>query len=224
VKQIIVAADDQRIVDALGPYGTDVVMTRVDHPSGTDRIAEVARTIDAELIVNVQGDEPEIEPEIIDRLIERMSRSAGSGQATTEPMGTACTAFKSVRDVLDPNLVKVVVSQSGRAIYFSRSAIPFDRDGACLEASAWKLHLGLYAYRREFLLEFASWKPTPLERLEKLEQLRALEHDIPIGVIVADRSSHGIDTVEQYNQFVDRVGRQVTPEVDSKEGRSHAAQ
>jgi 3-deoxy-manno-octulosonate cytidylyltransferase (CMP-KDO synthetase) len=203
VREVIVATDDERIVAALRPFGTRCAMTSPAHQSGTDRIAEVAAGLDDEVVVNVQGDEPEIEPEIVDRLIERLAE-------TTEDMATAATPFPQGADPADPNLVKVVTALDGRAIYFSRSVIPHRRDKAGPDvwaspaAAAYYLHLGIYAYRRAFLLEFASWQPTPLELTEKLEQLRALEHGRSIGVLMVKRASHGIDTPEQYVDFVRR--------------------
>ncbi len=197
VREVIVATDDQRIVDALRPFETNCVMTSPDHQSGTDRIAEVARSQTNDIIVNVQGDEPEIEPEIVDALVERL-------ETHDDDMATACTSFKSMDDVRNPNMVKVVCSPKGQAIYFSRSAIPFDRDGGIADPSRYRLHLGIYAYRRSFLLQFASWKPTPLELTEKLEQLRALEHGRTIFVLPVERATHGIDTPEQYEEFVKR--------------------
>jgi len=197
VAQIIVATDDRRIVEALRPFETRCVMTSPSHPSGTDRIAEVARGLDVEIVVNVQGDEPEIEPETIDGLIERL-------QSHDDDMATAATLFPAGTDVNDPNLVKVVTGLDGRAIYFSRSVIPHLRDKASGNSAAYYLHLGIYAYRRRFLLDFASWKPTPLEMTEKLEQLRALEHGRSIFVLKTSRATHGIDTPEQYAEFVTR--------------------
>jgi 3-deoxy-manno-octulosonate cytidylyltransferase (CMP-KDO synthetase) len=196
VREVLVATDDSRIVDALKAFGTRCVMTSVDHQSGTDRIAEVAKGLSDDIVVNVQGDEPEIEPEIIDSLIERL-------EAGDEPMATAATPFPSGADVDDPNLVKVVLSQSGRAMYFSRSRIPFQRDQSGSAAEV-LLHLGIYAFRRSFLAEFVTWPQTPAERTEKLEQLRILEHDRPIYVHKVQRATHGIDTAEQYADFVKR--------------------
>lgn len=201
VRQVIVAADDQRIVEALAGFGTRVVMTRADHPSGTDRIAEVAAGIEDEIIVNVQGDEPEIEPEVVDQLIERIIESGS-------PMATAATPFARREDVPNPNLVKVILNQRGQAIYFSRLPIPYDRDAAGVGLYEYLLHLGLYAYRRNFLLEYAAWAPTLLEQAEKLEQLRAVEHGVPIEVLKVHRSSHGVDTPEQYAEFVARYKKQ----------------
>jgi len=197
VKEIVVATDDQRIADALNPFDTHCVMTDPSHQSGTDRIAEVMKRSVEPIVVNVQGDEPEIEPEIVDQLIERLENS-------DEDMATAATRFAPGSDPGNPNLVKVICDQNGRAIYFSRSPIPFHRDATFTQNVPYDLHLGIYAYRREFLLEFASWQPTPLEMTEKLEQLRAIEHGRSIFVLKVNRATHGIDTPEQYAAFVKR--------------------
>ncbi|HWE02358.1 MAG TPA: 3-deoxy-manno-octulosonate cytidylyltransferase [Tepidisphaeraceae bacterium] len=197
VRQVIVATDDTRIVESLRPFKTRCVMTSAAHQSGTDRIAEVAAGIDDEILVNVQGDEPEIEPDVVDALIERLERRK-------EMMATAATPFPAEADPRDPNLVKVVIGLNGQAIYFSRSPIPFQRDAAAERLQPYYLHLGIYAYRREFLLDFASWTPTPLEQTEKLEQLRVLEHGWPMYVLKVSRATHGIDTAEQYADFVMR--------------------
>ena len=196
VREIIVATDDQRIVAALEPYGTRCVMTSPAHQSGTDRIAEVARGMTDEVVVNVQGDEPEIEPEVIDRLVERLETHP------EDDMATAATPFPHGADPANPNLVKVVTTVDGRALYFSRSPVPFHRDPEASERPDYLLHLGIYAYRRSFLLQFASWAPTALERSEKLEQLRALEHGRSIHVMKVSRATNGIDTAEQYREFV----------------------
>ena len=197
VRDVIVATDDQRIIDALAQFETRCVMTAPEHQSGTDRIAEVARGLNSDVVVNVQGDEPEIEPEIVDRLIERLASSA-------DDMTTAATPFPAGADPNDPNHVKVVTDLQGRALYFSRAAVPFHRDSTEAGPRTYHLHLGIYAYRRTFLLEFASWPPTPLEQAEKLEQLRALEHGRSVFVLKVDRATHGIDTREQYDAFVKR--------------------
>lgn len=203
VKRVIVATDDQRIVDALKPFGTQCVMTSREHQSGTDRIAEVANDLNDEIIVNVQGDEPEIEPATIDALIDCLRNSG-------DQMSTAATRWPASADPRDPNLVKVVVSQTGHAMYFSRADIPFPRDDASSN-SHYLLHQGIYAYRRDFLLKFASLQQTPLEKIEKLEQLRVLENGHKISVLITDRAVHGIDTPEQYADFVKR----------SKNGTAH---
>ena len=200
VRDVIVATDDDRISTALAPFGTRCVMTSVTHQSGTDRIAEVARLLDDDVVVNVQGDEPEIEPSIIDDLVGRL-------EASDDDMATAATPFPAGADVNDSNLVKVVMDLNGRAIYFSRSAIPFHRDAAFGGNAAYHLHLGIYAYRRTFLLQYAGWSPTPCELTEKLEQLRALEHGRTIHVLKVQRATHGIDTAVQYAAFVERFKR-----------------
>ena len=199
VREVVVATDDERIAAALRPFGTRCVMTSPAHQSGTDRIAEVARGLgeDVDIVVNVQGDEPEIEPGIINDLVARL-------ESSDDDMATAATPFPAGSDVADANLVKVVTGLGGRAIYFSRSPVPFWRDRAAGNRPTYYLHLGIYAYRREFLLQFASWPPTPLERAEKLEQLRALEHGRAIYVLPVSRATHGIDTPEQYAAFVGR--------------------
>jgi 3-deoxy-manno-octulosonate cytidylyltransferase (CMP-KDO synthetase) len=197
VREVIVAADDTRIADALRPFGTRCVMTDPNHPSGTDRIAEVAAKLDDRVIVNVQGDEPEIEPEIVDGLVALMLRTEGN-------MATAATPFPAGANPADPNLVKVALDLADRAMYFSRSPIPFHRDPADGHRPTYYLHLGIYAYARPFLLRLAGWKPTAAEMAERLEQLRALEHREEIFVLKVDRATHGIDTPEQYQSFVKR--------------------
>lgn len=200
VARVIVATDDQRIVDALRPFGTSAVMTSPAHQSGTDRVAEVARSLADDIIVNVQGDEPEIEPQVIDGLIELLEKNPAAD------MATAVTPFPAGKDPGDPNLVKCALALDGRALYFSRSPIPYPRDSNSLQNPAYYLHLGIYAYRREFLLQYASWPPTPLELTEKLEQLRVLEHSREIRVLKVLRATNGIDTPEQYEEFVRRKG------------------
>jgi 3-deoxy-manno-octulosonate cytidylyltransferase (CMP-KDO synthetase) len=214
IVDVIVATDDQRIVDCLRPFGTRCVMTSPDHTSGTDRVAEVARGLPADIniIVNVQGDEPEIEPETIDGLVVRLAEHAD------EDMATAATVFPFHAVANDPNLVKVIMDVDGRAIYFSRSPIPFRRDPVNAATAGpqppqpllppYFLHQGIYAYRRPFLNQFSGWPPTPLEQAEKLEQLRVLEHGRRIFVLKTARVVHGIDTPEQYSAFVKRYAEQ----------------
>jgi 3-deoxy-manno-octulosonate cytidylyltransferase (CMP-KDO synthetase) len=205
VARVIVATDHARIAQALSPFGTTVAMTDPNHPSGTDRIAEVARRlgddVSAGILVNVQGDEPEIDPELVDQLIERLETSQ-------DQMVTAAVRFPKHLDVNNPNHVKVVVSSSNasasfRAIYFSRWPVPYVREMTETPVGH-LLHLGIYGYRKSFLLQYASWRPTPLEQAEKLEQLRAIEHGVSIGVVVVEQASSGIDTPEQYEEFVKR--------------------
>ena len=176
-------------------------MTRADHVSGTDRIAEVADRLggaDSDLVLNVQGDEPEIEPAYLDQLVARM-------RADRADAGTLATPFGPDQDPADPNAVKVVVSERGFALYFSRSLVPHIRDQAESGDRPWLLHVGVYAYQRGFLLEYAAWAPTPLERLEKLEQLRILERGRAIAVERVASAPKGIDTPEDYARFVARL-------------------
>ncbi len=202
VGRVIVATDDQRIVRAVREFGGEAQMTRADHASGTDRIAEVARGLEARVgfVLNVQGDEPEIEPESIDRLVAVMEERSECA------VGTLACPFESVAVAENPNNVKVVVDEAGRALYFSRSLIPHPREPAdrARDPGRWLLHLGIYAYRREFLERFSQWGPTPLEQMEKLEQLRVLERGERMAVAVVERAAVGIDTAEDYAAFVTR--------------------
>ncbi len=202
VERCIVATDDQRIVDAVRSFGGEATMTRADHPSGTDRIAEVVRGLlglPDDIILNVQGDEPEIEPAYLDQLVERLVTDKSCDVATL------AGPFPSAADPHDPNCVKVVCSQSGKALFFSRALIPWrDQDDAPPNDYDWLLHLGVYAYRRAFLLDFSSWETSPLERLERLEQLRVLENGYALAVELVPRVFAGIDTPEEYEQFVGR--------------------
>jgi 3-deoxy-manno-octulosonate cytidylyltransferase (CMP-KDO synthetase) len=175
LSRIIVATDDARIADACRGFGAEVALTRADHPSGTDRIAEVAAGLDCDAVVNVQGDEPLIEGFAIDALV------AALAEDEEVPIATLVHAAEP-EALADPNRVKVVLDRRGRALYFSRSAIPYPRVG---EPRCWQ-HVGLYAYRRDFLLRYPQLSPTPAERAEGLEQLRALEHGYPIRCAVIE--------------------------------------
>lgn len=198
--RVIIATDDERIAAAARGFGAEVAMTRGDHPSGTDRIAEVAAGLAADLIVNVQGDEPLVDPAAIEAAIAPLEGDP------TIPMGTLYAPVESVGDLADPNIVKVVVDRAGFALYFSRLPIPFVRDD-CAEVRRYR-HLGLYVYRREFLLELAALPPTPLEQAEKLEQLRALEHGHRIRVVEIQEASPGIDTPEDLERLRGGAERQ----------------
>ncbi|GMW00201.1 MAG: 3-deoxy-manno-octulosonate cytidylyltransferase [Candidatus Hydrogenedentota bacterium] len=192
VSDVVVATDDERVAGPLRDLHVPVVLTRPDHPSGTDRISEVANGTTADLIVNVQGDEPLIDPHTIDAAVEVMLDDESLS------MSTARRLLIDNDDILNPNVVKVVCDSHGKALYFSRSPIPHIRDSAdreCCPPCYWQ-HIGLYVYRRSFLLEFAKWQPTTLEKLEKLEQLRVLEHGHAIGVIETSYKSIGVDTPE----------------------------
>lgn len=196
--RVIVATDDGRIAAAVNRFGGEVVMTRPDHPSGTDRVAEVAAGLpEARIIVNLQGDEPELSGAAIDRLVALLEHDRDA------PMATLCAPIRDVATYRDPSCVKVVVSAAGRALYFSRAAIPHHRDGE-FGAPLARLHLGLYAYRRDLLLRLASLPPSPLERAERLEQLRVLEAGYPIAIAEVEEPGIGIDTPEDYRRFVAR--------------------
>lgn len=196
--RIVVATDDERIYQAVEEFQGQVVMTRADHQSGTDRLAEAAEILslaDDDIVINVQGDEPDMPAECIDMLVDMMSESSVA-------MATFATPL-SAQDAADPNKVKVVLRRDGRAMYFSRSRIPYDRDNAA--NVEYLLHLGIYAYRVSFLKEFAALSPTVCEQTECLEQLRALEHGYDILVAKTDYDGHGIDTPEDYAEFLQSV-------------------
>ena len=195
---VLVATDDERIGKACDEFGGRWCMTRTDHPSGTDRIAEAVARLDADIIVNVQGDEPEIAPGHIDRLVELIR---GDRRAD---MATLSAVFAAGEDVNNPNVVKVVVDHLGHALYFSRWPIPYNRDSQPQSEMIYRKHLGLYAYRREALLQLSRLTPTPLEKAEKLEQLRALENGMVIAVAEVQHTAVGIDTPQQYEEFVKR--------------------
>ena len=189
VDQVIVATDSPEVAMALAPYPIEVVMTRDDHATGTDRIAEVAADLDAEIVVNVQGDEPAIDPAAIDAVIQPLLDDP------TLQMATARRAIADAKTISDPNVVKVICDSRGRALYFSRLPIPYIRDEADRAgnpACYWQ-HIGLYVYRRDFLLAYTRMPQTPLENLEKLEQLRALENGHDIAVVETNYEVIGVD-------------------------------
>ena len=195
--EVFVATDDERIRVAVESFGGRAVMTRADHPSGTDRIAEVAERLDAEVIVNLQGDEPQFTPEDVDTLAGFLTND------DTVPMATLATPIRADAEYRNPNIVKVVCDDAGRALYFSRSPMPMVRDGEPDFASGLFLqHLGVYAYRRDVLLTLSKTPPHPLESVEKLEQLRAMAHGIPIRVGVIPAAHKGVDTPADYEAFV----------------------
>ena len=237
--RVIIAADDEKIVAAAKSFGAECILTSVNHQSGTDRIAEVVKkladsgqrtanskklnaprsTLNADdIIVNVQGDEPEIDPANIDKVAKLLVDNP------EYPMATLVAPFERVEDVANPNIVKVIIADSvqrtadsvnlnaprstlnaERAIYFSRSAIPYDRQsGGIGDLSLYLRHIGIYAYRRDFLLKITTLPQSPLEKTEKLEQLRAIENGYGILVGKIERTCDGIDTPEQYAEFVKR--------------------
>ena len=197
IDNVLIATDDERIGKACDQFGAKWRMTRTDHQSGTDRIAEVAAELDAEIIVNVQGDEPEIEPGNIDCLIELLHNNKQAD------MATLASVFGPDEDVDNPNVVKVVTNRQGYALYFSRWAIPYKRDKDN-ERPVYKKHIGIYAYRKEVLLKLSKLETSPMESAEKLEQLRALENGMTIAVAEVEHSAVGIDTPGQYDEFVRR--------------------
>jgi len=189
VSEAVIATDDAKVIEAVAPFGVRAVMTRADHACGTDRIAEVAQNSDAPIIVNVQGDEPLIDPKTIDAAIQPLLDHPDI------VMSTARRLIIELSHIQDPNVVKVVCDQHGLAMYFSRLPIPYIRDAADRAAAPpchWQ-HLGLYVYRRDFLLQYARMPQTPLEKLEKLEQMRVLENGYKIAVIDTEYEAIGVD-------------------------------
>lgn len=195
--EVLIATDDERVVEVVEGFGGKAVMTSPDHPSGTDRIYEAISTTDAEIIINVQGDEPLIPVEVVDQLIDKMQ---------LEPeleMGTVAVPRARAELEKDPNKVKVVFGANGMAHYFSRSMIPYLREGASDTTSY--LHWGIYAYRRDILKRFISLPVGRLENCEKLEQLRALENGIGIFVLTSELENIGVDTPEDLEQAAARL-------------------
>ena len=210
LSQVIVATDDQRIADAVTRFGGAVAMTSPDHETGTDRLAEVAQGLTSDIIVNVQGDEPLIDPAMIDQAVEPFLSDAGL------QMGTLKCRITCLHDFLSPNVVKVVTDVNNDALYFSRSPLPFFRDKwqdlkddafASGKLLCYK-HVGLYVYQRDFLIRYAALTPTPLELAEKLEQLRALENGVRIKVVETSFESLGVDTPEDLTKARERLLKQ----------------
>jgi 3-deoxy-manno-octulosonate cytidylyltransferase (CMP-KDO synthetase) len=198
-ESVVVATDDPRIASAVEGFGGTAVLTRRDHPSGTDRVAEVARSLAVDAVINLQGDEPLIDPADLDLLPDLLERDGGAEVATLAAPITSAEQWHS------PHCVKVVCDDGGRALYFSRSPIPHVRDGEpdlAARPPRFLQHLGLYAYRREFLLKLAATPPHPLEQAEKLEQLRVLALGKRVRVGVVRQAGRGVDTLEDYEAFV----------------------
>ncbi|PAW93414.1 3-deoxy-manno-octulosonate cytidylyltransferase [Mucilaginibacter sp. MD40] len=187
--EIWIAADSREVMDTCLRFTSNVVMTSEHHPSGTDRIAEVMNTVEADLVINVQGDEPFFDAGIIDRLITAM-------QQTDAAMASVCAPVVDQAELHNPNLVKVITDVNGYAIYFSRFAIPFSRDKEVTDVSVYRKHMGIYAYRTTFLKEFITMPVSFLEASEKLEQLRAIENGYKIKMIEVKSIEKGIDTPE----------------------------
>ena len=187
ISQVIIATDDMRIAEAAFAFGAEVAVTSPKHRSGTDRIAEVAKKLKGvSHILNVQGDEPLVDPALLNRLAKTLLADP------TLDMVTAANVFALGDDVTNPNAVKVALARNGNALYFSRSPIPYIRDAAA--AVPYDRHQGLYGYSLKFLLQFVKWKPSPLEKAEQLEQLRALENGASIRVLLTQHASIGVDT------------------------------
>ncbi len=205
IDKVIIASDSEKVRHACSEFGAECVMTSKEHKCGTDRIAEVAEGLDCEIVVNIQGDEPEIDPANIDFVAELLRNNENA------VMSTLVSGFANPEEVKNPNIVKCVVDEKGRALYFSRSVIPYDREaGGAGNAGDYLRHIGIYAYRREFLLKITKLPQSKLEKIEKLEQLRVLENGYEIITAETEYGCAGIDTPEQYAEFVKRYT--LTPE------------
>lgn len=221
VARVLVATDDARVAEAVRGAGREAVLTRADHRSGSDRLAEAVESVDAEIVVNLQGDEPFVSPLTVERAVAALIADE------TAQVSTTCEEIESADDVLNPGVVKVVTDERGYALYFSRAPVPFPRDAALHHGSlqaalandptllkGFRKHTGLYVYRRAFLLEYARWPQSPLERAESLEQLRILERGAKIKVVEAASPSIGVDTPEdlaRVRAMIDAQSSQVEP-------------
>jgi 3-deoxy-manno-octulosonate cytidylyltransferase (CMP-KDO synthetase) len=200
IHQVLIATDDDRVAQACKSFGAACVMTSIAHQSGTDRIAEAVRDIQSDIIVNLQADEPEIDPANIEKVAALLIQNPGAD------MATLIAPFEAAEQIANPNIVKCVIDTRGRALYFSRSPIPYNRQAGGVGSSVggyWR-HLGIYAYRKSFLMKFTKLSPSFLETTEKLEQLRALENGFTILTAKVERVWDGVDTPEQYEAFVKR--------------------
>ncbi|WP_282011390.1 3-deoxy-manno-octulosonate cytidylyltransferase [Nitrospina watsonii] len=224
ISEVIVATDDERIAKAVEGFGGQAVMTSPDHESGSDRIAEVVSDRACDVVVNVQGDEPLIPPENIEQVVQILLADKDAAAATL------MSAIDNYEDVFDPNVVKVVADNTGRALYFSRSPIPYLRDAwqnkspeqirsEPFPERTWFRHIGLYAYRCDFLLEYTRLQQTPLERQERLEQLRILENGFAIRVGETDRVSLGVDREEDLRKVESLAKAQEQEGIESQPGR-----
>ncbi|MEK6693460.1 MAG: 3-deoxy-manno-octulosonate cytidylyltransferase [Nitrospirota bacterium] len=199
IERVIVATDDEGVYNAVTAFGGEAAMTSKNHLSGTDRVAEVISgfTFETEIIVNVQGDEPMIDPDMIDQVVKLLQNDSRAS------IGTLCRKTEDNKEIMDPNIVKVVFDKEGFALYFSRSPIPYNRDGH--GSVSYYKHLGIYSYRRDALLRLSSMNPTPLEKTEKLEQLRALENGFRIKVSETDTDTIGVDTIEDLEKVIRKI-------------------
>lgn len=202
IEKVIVATDDKKVYNAVKSFGGEVVLTSREHATGTDRIAEVVKGISpgVDIIVNVQGDEPLIEPDMIDQVTKILISEPDAS------IGTLCRRIDKLDEAKDPNIVKVVFDRKCFALYFSRSTIPFYRDGGDRRRSkVYYKHLGIYSYRRDVLIKLSNLEPTPLEKAEHLEQLRALENGFRIKVGGTKRDTIGVDTKEDLEMVIKRI-------------------
>jgi 3-deoxy-manno-octulosonate cytidylyltransferase (CMP-KDO synthetase) len=197
---VIIATDDMRVGTAAFDWGAEVALTSPTHASGTDRIAEVVRRAkEFALVINIQGDEPLVDPRLIDKLVEKLQRDRKID------IVTAAHPFSNAAEASSPHQVKVTVDLGGNALYFSRFAIPFPRDRSV--PVKYLRHQGIYGFRRKTLLQFVKWKPTPLERTESLEQLRALENGVKVHVLVTKHGSPGVDTPQDAIALEQKLAR-----------------
>lgn len=194
--QVIIACDHNLLKTCVESFGGQAVLTGTYHASGTERIAEVARNLDCSFIVNLQGDEPLMHPDVVDQVVVVLQRDSAC------MMSTACVLKNDSEELANPNVVKVTKDRNGWALYFSRSAIPHDRNG---RPSSYYKHLGIYGYRREFLLQFPTLESSQLEQREKLEQLRALENGFRIKVVETVHDSIGVDTEEDFKLVKEKL-------------------
>jgi 3-deoxy-manno-octulosonate cytidylyltransferase (CMP-KDO synthetase) len=204
ISRIVVATEDPRIKEAVMSFGGEAILTRADHGTGTDRVAEVAIHIPAEIYVNVQGDEPLIDPATVDAVVHALL------DEDSAQIATPCAAITKPNDIMDPNIVKVVRDFDGNGLYFSRAPIPWVRDtGVAVDARHWK-HIGVYGYRRDALLEFPTLPPGELERVEQLEQLRWLENGFHIAVVETDYDAVSVDVPADIER-VEKILRERAP-------------
>lgn len=188
LNDLIIASDSEFVLEKAKAFGAKAVLTAAHHPSGSDRVAEAVQSLDVDIVVNIQGDEPLMEPKVIDDLVRALKNDERPLMATT------IKAIDREEDLNDPNVVKVVVDQNQNALYFSRSPIPYDRDGTGWKNAGYYQHLGIYAYRKDFLLTFIKLPKSYLEKIEQLEQLRVLEAGYKIKTVLTDIQTIGVDT------------------------------